>query len=184
MRIGDKFRLGCFLLSILPAASPLQAQDISRGLAGFSAGSNTPILIEAEELEVRENGKVATFRGHVEARQDDTTLTTRVLRVYYSGGADSGRQQITRIVAEGDVFISKQDQTARGDRGDFDMRTETVVLSGNVILTQGETVITGNCLSIDLQTKRSRIDTAACGDNPSSGPGKKRVRGLFVPKSK
>ncbi|MCC2110678.1 MAG: hypothetical protein KDJ16_01440 [Hyphomicrobiales bacterium] len=164
-------------LVVLLAAGPAAAQDVSSGLAGFSAGSNTPILIEAEELEVRENGKVATFRGGVEAHQDQTTLTTHVLKVYYSGEAGSGKQQITRIVAEGDVFVTKQEQTVQGDRGDFDMLTETVVLTGNVILTQGETVITGDCLKIDLKNKFSRIDAAAC----SSGAEKGRVRGLFVP---
>lgn len=166
---------------VAAAAGGAAAQDLSSGLAGFSAGSNTPILIEAEELEVRENGKVATFRGGVEAHQDLTTLTTHVLKVYYAGEAGSGKQRITRIVAEGDVFVTKLEQTVQGDRGDFDMQTETVVLTGNVILTQGETVITGDCLKIDLKKKLSHLDASVCPGGAVAGAEKSRVRGLFVP---
>ncbi|MEZ5841466.1 MAG: LptA/OstA family protein [Hyphomicrobiales bacterium] len=165
--------LAAFLLSALPAA----AQELSSGLVGFSAGSNDPILIESETLVVQDGGKVATFSGNVVVQQNETTLTTHELKVYYEGDAvnGGGQQRIKRIEAEGAVFVTNRDQTASGDRATFDMATEIVTMLGNVELTQDGSAVRGDKLVVNLKTKESRVETNA------KKPG--RVQGLFMPGS-
>ena len=51
--------------------------------------------------------------------------------------AGSGQQQIRRMEARGSVVVTQKDQRAIGDRAEFDMRTNTVTLIGNVVVTQG-----------------------------------------------
>ena len=46
--------------------------------------------------------------------------------------------------ANGNVVVTQKDQIATGDRGDFDMRNNTVTLTGNVVVTRAEDVLRGN----------------------------------------
>ena len=50
------------------------------------------------------------------------------------------------------MVVTQKDQTATGDTGLFDMRTNTVTLIGNVVVTQGQNVLRGERLVVDLTT--------------------------------
>ncbi|WP_246164102.1 LptA/OstA family protein [Blastochloris sulfoviridis] len=91
-------------------------------------------------------------------------------------GAESvAPRQIKRLEATGGVIVSTQEQTATGDTGLFEMATNTVTLSGNVVLTQGPNVLRGERLIVDLNSGVSRIEAGKGGTG--------RVQGLFVPGS-
>ena len=47
---------------------------------------------------------------------------------------------------------------ATGERADFDMKTNTVMLRGNVVVTQGGNVMRGDRLVVDLTSGVSRVD--------------------------
>ena len=70
-------------------------------------------------------------------------------------------------------MVSK-DQKATGDRADFDIRANTVTLMGNVVVTQGQNVMKGDKLIVDLSSSRARMEAGT-----KTSPG--RVQGLFVP---
>ena len=42
--------------------------------------------------------------------------------------------------------MTQKDQTATGDSGDFDMRTNVITLIGNVIVSHGQNVLRGDRL--------------------------------------
>jgi lipopolysaccharide export system protein LptA len=87
---------------------------------------------------------------------------------------DNGTK-ITRIYAIGDVVInSDQDQTTTGDLADYDVPGQTVVVSGNVVLTQGKNVLKGDRLVINLTTGESRFDP---GSGNAGKPG--RIKAIF-----
>lgn len=87
---------------------------------------------------------------------------------------DNGTK-ITRIYAKGDVVInSDQDQTTTGDLADYDVPGQTVVVSGNVVLTQGKNVLKGDRLVINLTTGESRFDP---GSGNSGKPA--RIKAIF-----
>ena len=67
-------------------------------------------------------------------------------------------------------------QTVTSDRAFFDVIQQTVTISGNVVLSQGENVIEGDNLVIDLKTSRSRFV------NRDGTSKRQRVRGLFMPR--
>jgi lipopolysaccharide export system protein LptA len=172
----------------------LHAQPVSKGppnaLQGFSQNRDQPVHIEAATLEVRDKDKVATFSGDVKVKQGDTGMRCKSLLVFYEqDGADadkgkslqaatpgpSGQQKIKRLEARGGVVVTQKEQTATGDLGIFDMRTNTVTLTGNVIMTQGQNVLRGDRLMVDLTSGVSRVESG------KSGTG--RVQGLFQPGS-
>jgi len=84
-----------------------------------------------------------------------------------------GAGSFTRIEASGKVYVNSGAQTATGDTAVVDMVGKLVTLSGNVVLSQGPNVITGNKLTWDMTTGRARVDQK---------PGA-RIRGIFTPGS-
>jgi lipopolysaccharide export system protein LptA len=63
-----------------------------------------------------------------------------------------------------------------GDRGVFDMRTNTVTMHGNVLLTKDKNVLRGDRLVVDLTTVfRGSIEQRAC--RACSGRAEQRTAG-------
>jgi lipopolysaccharide export system protein LptA len=139
---------------------------------GFSTNRERPVKIQAASLEVRDKDKVATFKGDVHVVQGETDLRCRTLVVFYEGdsakpgvpAAQPGpngqqQQQIRRMEAKGDVVVTQKDQVATGDLGEFDMRTNTFTLSGNVVVTRGQDVLRGRRLIVNLTTGVSNMES-------------------------
>jgi len=184
----------CLLLLTAAALAvsgvPLSAQ-VSKGppnaLQGFSQNRDQPVHIEAATLEVRDKEKQATFSGNVRVTQGDTGLRSNTLVVFYDQGGENGsggsmkaatpgpggQQKIKKLEARGSVVVTQKEQTATGDLGLFDMRTNTVTLSGNVVMTQGQNVLRGDRLVVDLTSGVSRVESGKNGQG--------RVQGLFLP---
>jgi lipopolysaccharide export system protein LptA len=96
------------------------------------------------------------------------------------GGAQpaNGGTQITKIEAKGDVVITSTDkgQTTTSEWALYDVPAQLITVGGNVVLTQGENVLKGDRLLIDLKTNESRFD------NPGNTTNGGRIRALFMPK--
>jgi lipopolysaccharide export system protein LptA len=177
------------------SGASLHAQTASQGppnaLQGFSQNRDQPVHIEAATLEVRDKQKQATFSGDVRVKQGDTGLRCKSLVVFYEQDGESsdqsktlqaatpgpgGEQRIKRLEARGAVVVTQKEQTATGDLGVFDMKTNTVTLTGNpVVMTQGQNVLRGEKLVVDLTSGVSRVES----NKGSQG----RVQGLFQPGS-
>jgi lipopolysaccharide export system protein LptA len=169
---------------IMPCAAQPASKGPPNALQGFSQNRDQPVHIEAATLEVRDKQKEATFSGDVRVKQGDTGLRCKSLVVFYEQngeGADKGKtlqaaapgpggeQRIKRLEARGGVVVTQKDQTATGEIGIFDMKTNTVTLTGNpVVMTQGQNVLRGGKLVVDLTSGVSRVEGG-------------RVQGLILP---
>jgi lipopolysaccharide export system protein LptA len=176
-----------------PSAAQTAPNGPPNALQGFSQNRDKPIKINSASLEVRDKDKVATFSGDVHLVQGDTTLRSKTLLVFYNdedapkpakppppiaGAPDAPpiSQQIRRVEAKGGVFVTQKDQTATGDSGVFDMQANTVTLLGNVVISQGQNVVKGDRLTVDLTSGTSRVE---CGKSQ----GQCRVQALIQPGS-
>jgi lipopolysaccharide export system protein LptA len=160
-------------------------------LQGFSQNRDQPVHIKAAKLEVRDKQQIATFSGDVRVKQGDTDMRCRILKVYYEREKDDGKtkaktktikaatpgpggaQKIKRLEAIGSVVVTQKDQTASGKLGIFDMKSNTVTLTGDVVMTQGQNVLRGDKLVVNLTTGVSRVESGKGGSG--------RVEGLFMP---
>ena len=187
-------RLGKLMIvvgvSLLLLPFGVQAED-DDGPVGFKTDPDAPIEIEADTLEVEQNAQTATFIGNVVAVQGAIRLRADRLIVTYAqkeDGASStgdetddgtGGTEITRIDAKSNVHVmSEDDQSASGDWARYMVANETITMGDAVVLRQGENVIRGQRLNIDLNSGQARVEggvTATDTENPGSG----RVRGLF-----
>jgi lipopolysaccharide export system protein LptA len=157
------------LATVLPRVSALAQQGPSNALQGFSTNRDKPVNIKAASLEVRDKEKVATFSGDVHVVQGDTDMQCKTLVVYYEDNSKDSKDsvkaaqpgpagQIRRMEARGNVVVTQKDQIAYGDRGDFDMRTNTVVLTGKVVVTKGKDVMRGERLVVNLTDGVSKME--------------------------
>jgi len=170
-------------------AQPNNAPGVSNAFQGFNQNRGQPVQIEAAHLEVRDKQKIATFSGGVKVVQGETTMRCKSLVVFYEqkaedGGAGqragvpkapaqpgpTGSSQINKIEMKGGVTVVQKDQTATGDSGLFDMKSNTVTLTGNVVVSQGPNILRGERLVVDMTTGVSRVESGR-----SNGP----VRMLF-----
>jgi lipopolysaccharide export system protein LptA len=150
--------------------------------AAPGGGGDAPIEIVSDKLVLEQNRQIATFTGNVDAVQGDTTLRTDKLRVFYASDEErqaSGNQQsVKRLEAEGNVIVTKPGETAEGDSGVYDLVGGKMVLIGNVVLTQGKSVVKGDRLDVDNNTGVSVVSVT---EPPAGAKGRQRVRALFVP---
>jgi len=182
--------LALALAAAAATAQPAQQKDQPGGaMQGLQLNRDQPVKIESDALEVRDKSQQATFMGSVKLTQGETILQCQTLVIFYednaaptgpkkgapataqkSGGGPGG-QQIKRAEAKGDVRVTQKDQTARGDSGVFDVKSNSVTLIGNVVLTQGTNVVRGDRMFVDLNTGISRVESDKA----------KRVESLFNP---
>jgi lipopolysaccharide export system protein LptA len=172
--LSGPFAMLLIALAVVAALSPADAQvrkekSLSGVFGGFAGDTNAPIDIEADRLVVSDNKKMAVFTGNVKAVQGDFTLRTPRLEVYYSSGSPTAGKsasggEITRLKALQKVRVtSGPDQSATGDEAVFDVKAQTVVLTGKVVVKQGKNIITGERLFIDLKTNTTRLDPGRGG---------------------
>ena len=129
-------------------------QGVPNAMQGFSQNRDQPIQIEAATLEMRDKKKEATFSGNVKVVQGDTTMTSKILVVFYESaaapgspagnakaaakdGADpvrdpgpGGSSSIRRLEAKGNVVVTQKDQVVTGENAVFDTKTNLVTMVG------------------------------------------------------
>jgi lipopolysaccharide export system protein LptA len=145
----------------LAATGTVSAQDFGAAFSGFDTGSAVPIHIEADQLEVRDEEKVAVYSGNVRVQQGETSLETPALTIHYSGEATAAGvpgSQVSRLEAGPGVMVRSGDRTASGDRAVLDMASDVITMSGNVVLTEGQNVVRGERLIVNLATKQGRVE--------------------------
>jgi lipopolysaccharide export system protein LptA len=198
-RIAHGAWTAAFALALLAcgeAGAQSAVQGVPNAMQGFSQNRDQPIQIEAATLEMRDKKKEATFAGNVKVVQGDTTMTSKILVVFYDSATapaatpaantkaaaktapapiqsatpgPGGSSQIKRLEAKGNVVVTQKDQVVTGENAVFDTKTNLVTMVGGVILTQGKNVLRGDRLIVDMTTGVSRVES-------DSG----KVQGLFI----
>jgi lipopolysaccharide export system protein LptA len=180
--------IGLTLACVLGAAAQPagQAQQPSSTMPGLSMDGDQPVRIESNTLEVRDKIRQATFAGDVKLTQGDTIIKCRVLVVFYEDTAAPAKkgappatagaqpppksgQKLKRAEAKGDVFVIQKEQTASGDNAVFDVKSNTVVMTGNVVVTQGQTVMRGERMVSNLTTGVTKVDSVPIASSTKGG---------------
>ena len=159
-------------------SAPAAAQSSGLVGGGFANDPKQPIEIEADALEVEDARHSATFTGNVLVTQGEVRMRADRLVVFYASSRAGGGSGIERIRATGKVHMTApDDQSASGDWADYKVESRQIEMGDNVLLRQGENVIRGARLHVDLDSGKARV----AGGTPSETGGTGRVRGLFHP---
>lgn len=158
--------------TLAPTFTAALAQVSGKAFEGFRGNSKSPIQIEADRLEVLDAKAMALFIGNVKVRQGTSTITTSRLVVRYKkGGGGGGTQQdIDRLELSGGLVVTSGKNTATADKGVYQVASENITLTGNVVISQGTSVAKGCKLRANLKTNVAKLDS--CGG---------RVKSVFTP---
>ena len=106
----------------------------------FEFNKKEPIYITSDWMEVDQKKNTITYKGRVVTIQSEMTMRSETLTAVY----DPEMKQIRQIIAEGKVNAVQGNRMATGDRAIFDEKAKTVTLSGNPVMRQGNSQITGS----------------------------------------
>ncbi len=164
---------------VTPSIDP--AQSLAQSFSGFSENDGQPFQIFSNTLDIYDLKKIAIFKGAVQVLRGGNEIKAGEIKLEYVGNTPISNQsqkqsqdaQIRKIIASKNVFITTpENQTVTSDHATFDIKVDLVTIAGNVVLTQGDNVLKGNKLVINLKTGKYRFET-----------GKQRVRAVFTPGS-
>jgi len=149
----------------------LFAWTVSAGAVDFfaAADSDLPLEITSNQLEVFQEDQKSVFSGDVVAQQGEMTLYTDQLTVTFDNQND-----VSRVEAAGSVRIEEPLRNARGNHAVFDREADTLVLSGNAVVVQGENRISGDEITLFIGQNRSIVKSNDTG----------RVRAVILPEKK
>jgi len=134
-----------------------------------------PIDITADAQDVINSQCLSTWSGAVEALQGRTRLRAERVSLYSVKKGDTCGAS-DRMEAEGQVYFVTPERTVRADSAVYAFVSETITLTGNVIVVQGKSVVRGDRLVINTKTGQAQMSSNTKGRNK---PG--RVRGVFYP---
>ncbi|MFC3068033.1 LptA/OstA family protein [Phenylobacterium soli] len=170
----------------LPTIAAPIAAVVAVLLAGPAAAQLSqgkgPVDIASDQLETANNECVSTWRGNVEALQDNARLRTDLLKMYFQKGARPGSAgggncgDLIRMEAQGAVYYVTPQQRVHGDNALYEATTDTLTVTGDVVAAQGQNVLRGERMVINTKTGEGHMVGSAQGRNKPN-----RVRGVFYP---
>jgi lipopolysaccharide export system protein LptA len=176
------------LLGMLPLLAIAPALSQSGAAPKGKAGSNAPVDVGAERIEVQDRANRAILTGNVVATQGNMTMNSARLTVIYantphapnaaagSAPAAGSGTVIQRLEASGGVRLRTPTETARSEFAIYDVPRRLVTMIGAVNLDQGANHVQGGRLVLDLDTHRAVVDGGAAGSQSRGG----RVTGHFI----
>jgi lipopolysaccharide export system protein LptA len=139
-----------FVLALVLAlcAQGALAQGAQVAFGGLKQDTSLPVEISADSLSVNQTDGTAVFSGNVIVGQGEMRLSAAEIRVAYG---DDGKT-IKTLFATGGVTIANATDAAEAREAVYEVATGAVVMTGDVLLTQGQNAITGQKLRLDLKS--------------------------------
>lgn len=152
-----------------PEKQTVKSKEKDKGGLGF-IDKNKPIDIVSDTMEGFDKEKMVVFRGSVVAKQDDLYIFTDVIETYMNEESN----EISKAYAKGSVKIVKQDRTATAKEAFFDNTKGEIILTGDVVVFQGQDKVTGNVVTYYVNEDKVVVE----------GETEKRARAVLTPKPK
>ncbi|WP_299152800.1 lipopolysaccharide transport periplasmic protein LptA [uncultured Tateyamaria sp.] len=141
----------CFAL--LGLTTPLFAQGTQVAFGTIQQDTSAPVEVTADELNVNQDTGAALFTGNVVIGQGEMRLSApRVLVIYLED-----RAGIERLEATGGVTVVSGPDAAEAQRADYSIDTGVIVMTGDVLMTQGQSAISGDKATIQLDDGTARV---------------------------
>lgn len=139
--------VAAMVLGLCLATGAALAQQASIAFGGIKQDTSMPVEVDADSLSINNADGSAFFSGNVVVAQGDMRLTAGEVRVEYT--ADGGGIKILR--ASGGVTLISSADAAEAQEAVYTIDTGNVVMTGDVVLTQGQNAISGQKLTINLK---------------------------------
>lgn len=149
--------LTCALSLWAPWAAQAQTSVATGGFR--NPDPDAPVEVVADRLDLTQDAGTALFTGNVVATQGEMRLSAQWLLVEYVLLADGSLgDDIKTITARDDVILVTPTEAAEGDEAVYHPLSNEVVMTGNVVLTQGLNTVAGNRMVVDLETGIGQVE--------------------------
>jgi lipopolysaccharide export system protein LptA len=166
-------------LIILLSASSLDAKDNIALINKMN--SNEPYEIISDRMDAFNEKKMVVFSGNATARQGDKVLKSDQLVFYYKKEAGQAGKvgakeiemsgELEKIEAKGNVSVTQGERIATGDEAIYVQETGQIIMKGNAVLREGKNVIKGDRVIVYVNESRGTVE---------SDP-QKRVKAVIYP---
>lgn len=140
------------VLMLLPVAAQAAGTDVA--FNGLKTDPTLPVQVTADQLSVNQNDGTALFKGNVVVTQGSMTLAAATVQVQY--GPD--KKTIAKLLADGGVKLVAGTDAASSQTAEYAPETGDLLLTGDVILTQAASAISGQKLTLSLKTGLGTMD--------------------------
>jgi len=157
------------------------------------------VQIEADQMLSSQKDNSVFFSGQVAAKQEDLTIHSDEMTVYYAAGPEKTAAKqpktensqtsappaqgespldggIDRLLAKGHVEITKEGWVATGDQAEYFSEERKVVLTGNTKVWQNNNLVTGETFIMYLDEGKTIVER----NNSKKG---ERVKAFFYPEA-
>lgn len=149
------FGIAVFLLAVF-IVGPVRGASMDAGKSKsddsvFEFNKKDPIYITSDWMEVDQKKNTITYKGRVVTIQSEMTMRSEILTAVY----DPEMKQMKQIIAEGKVNAVQGNRVATGDKAIFDEKAKTVTLTGNPVMRQGNSQVTGSRIIYYIEQDRA-----------------------------
>jgi len=167
------------LFIILLTASFIYAKDNV-----ISKQTDEPIEITSSRMEAFNEKKLIVFYDHVMAKQGNKVLKSDQLLLYYKKESDKKVKvgtietertgNLEKIEAKGNVSLTQGERIATGDEAIYFQDSNKVIMIGNATLSEGKNLIKGDRVIVFLNENRGVVESNT----------KKQVKAIIYPQEK
>lgn len=137
-----------------PSTAVAQAQSARVTFGTLKQDPDLPVEVTADSLAVNQENGTAIFTGNVVIIQGEMRIAAAKVLVVYNK-ENSG---IDRLEASGGVTLISGPDAAEAELANYDITTGTIVMSNNVLLTQGPSALSSDNMTVNLRDGTARMD--------------------------
>ncbi|MCK4713868.1 MAG: LPS export ABC transporter periplasmic protein LptC [Marinosulfonomonas sp.] len=141
-------------LVAMPVMATAQGTQIAFG--GLKHDSTQPVEMSSDQLQINQADGSAVFSGNVVIGQG--TMRLSAARVVVEYAKNGGGQRISKLHASGGVVLVNGGEAAEAREAIYSIDNGTIVMSGDVILTQGQSALSSNRMVVDLKTGQATLE--------------------------
>lgn len=137
------------------ALSSAVSAQVAIGFGGVAYDANQPVEVTSDTLTIDQTTGEALFSGNVIVLQGDLRMSAPQVRVFYDDV--DGRRSVDEVVATGGVLMTRGADAAEGRQARYDVATTILTMTGDVLVTQGPTVVAGDRMVVNMQTGNGTV---------------------------
>lgn len=149
---------GLLLCVALAAPDAALAQGTSFALGGARFDTDAPVEMTADRLSVDQSSGETVFSGNAMIAQGGLRLSAGTIRIVFAEDAGNSGRRISRLMATGGVTLVTDDEAAEAQDAEYRVPEGLVIMTGDVLLTQGGSIVSGDRLEVNLNTGQGTME--------------------------
>jgi lipopolysaccharide export system protein LptA len=150
----------------------------------FNKQSDEPMEITSNRMEAFNKNKLVVFSGNAMVRQGNKVLKSDKILLYYKKEPDKEEKigtieteqsgDLEKVEAKGNVSLTQGPRIATGDEAIYIRDSGKVILTGNAMLSEGKNSIKGDRVIVFINENRGVVESNS----------KKQVKAVIYPQEK